>query len=57
MTKKALRERISLNARIRKWLQRYLGSKNPKADFENLMKEHRHSRTMRKFTRDELNER
>ena len=54
---KALREKSSLNARFRQWLQRYVGSKDSRSDYENLMKELRHSQPMRKFTRDELNER
>ena len=54
--KKAAREHTTLNERFRRWLEQYVGQANP-GDHRALLKELKHVRAGRRFTRDESNER
>lgn len=54
--KKAALEHTTLNERFRRWLEQYVGQTGA-GDYRRLMKELKHVRAGRKFTRDESNER
>ena len=54
--KKAAGEHTTLNERFRRWLAQYVGDANP-LDHRQLMKDLKHVRSGRKFSRDEGNER
>jgi hypothetical protein len=54
---RARREKKTLNAAFREWLQRYAGADSGAHDYEQLMRRLNHVRTKRSFTRDEMNTR
>jgi len=54
---KAVKERRTLNALFRNWLNQYVGKERHKLDFDVLMDRLKHVRAGRKFTREEMNER
>jgi hypothetical protein len=54
---RARQQKTALNAAFREWLERYAGSETAADDYQQLMKELRHVRAGRKFTRDEMNSR
>ena len=54
---KAIKEKRSLNALFRAWLNQYVGKDSRKLDFDVLMDRLKHVRAGRKFTREEMNER
>ena len=54
--KKAATENTTLNERFRRWLAQYVGEAGA-ADHRRLMKDLKHVRAGRKFSRDESNER
>ena len=54
--KKAALENTTLNERFRRWLEQYVGQPGA-SGYRQLMKELKHVRAGRKFTRDESNER
>jgi hypothetical protein len=54
---RARKQKTALNAVFRDWLERYAGSGSAADDYRQLMKELRHIRAGRKFTRDEMNAR
>ena len=54
---RAAKERTTLNAAFRDWLQRYAGVETGRDEFTQLMKRLGHVRSGRKFSRHEMNER
>jgi hypothetical protein len=54
---RALREKTTLNAAFRDWLQRYAGRDTGSQEYTQLMQSLSHVRSSRRFSRDELNER
>jgi hypothetical protein len=54
---KARRERTTLNAIFRQWLDRYVANSAKTADFGSFMASLSYASPGRKFSRDELNER
>jgi hypothetical protein len=54
---RAARERTTLNAAFRDWLQRYAGRETGSREYAQLMERLRHVRSSRRFSRDEMNER
>lgn len=54
---RARQQKKALNAVFREWLERYTGNRTSPDDYDRLMKELRHVRAGRKFTRDEMNAR
>ena len=54
---RAAREKRTLNAAFRDWLQRYAGSETGRREYSELMKRLGHVRNTRTFSRDEMNER
>lgn len=54
---KAQRERTTLNAEFRKWLQRYVSTDKRSINFEALMGSLSYANSGRSFNRDEMNER
>jgi hypothetical protein len=54
---KAHRERTTLNATFRQWLERYVARSAKTADFDSFMASLSYAKPGRKFSRDELNER
>ena len=54
---RAAKEKTTLNAAFRDWLQRYAGVETGRNEFGQLMKHLSHVRSGRKFSRDEMNER
>ena len=54
---RARKQKTALNAVFREWLERYAGNRSAADDYSQLMKELRHIRAGRKFTRDEMNAR
>jgi hypothetical protein len=54
---KARRERTTLNATFRRWLNQYVNRSSKTADYASLMDSLGYARPGRKFSRDELNER
>lgn len=54
---RARKQKKALNAVFREWLERYAGNETAPNDYSQLMKELRHVRAGRKFTRDEMNAR
>jgi hypothetical protein len=48
-------QKKTLNAAFREWLERYAGNGTAPDDYQQLMKELRHVRAGRKFTREEMN--
>ena len=54
---KARRERTTLNATFRQWLQQYVARSAKTADLRSFMDSLSYARPGRKFSRDELNER
>ena len=54
---RARTQKKALNAVFREWLERYAGNGTAPDDYHQLMKELRHVRARRKFTRDEMNAR
>jgi hypothetical protein len=54
---RARRERKTLNVAFREWLERYAGSSNAGAEFDQMMRTLSHVKFSRKFTRDEMNSR
>ena len=54
---KAVKEKRTLNALFRNWLDQYVGKDKQKLDFDVLMDRLKHVRAGRKFTREEMNER
>ncbi len=53
---KAQSEHTTLNARFRQWLERYAAS-NMDREYMNLMEELSYAKPLRRYSRDELNER
>ena len=54
---KAESEQTTLNARFREWLQRYASQGNIAGDYDIMMQKLSYAKPMRKYTRDEMNER
>ena len=54
---RAAKEKRTLNAAFRDWLQRYAGAETGPEEYAQLMKRLGHVRSGRKFSRDEMNER
>jgi hypothetical protein len=54
---KARRERTTLNANFRQWLERYVAGGAKTADFGAFMASLNYAKPGRKFSRDELHER
>lgn len=54
---RAARERRTLNAAFREWLDRYAGAEMGRQEYMQLMKRWGHVKSGRKFSREELNER
>jgi hypothetical protein len=54
---RAAKEKRTLNAAFRDWLQRYAGAETGPQEYAQLMKRLGHVRSGRKFSRDEMNER
>jgi len=54
---KARRERTTLNATFRQWLQQYASRSAKTADYRSFMDSLSYANPGRKFSRDELNER
>jgi len=54
---RAAKEKRTLNAAFRDWLQRYAGAQTGPEEYAQLMKRLGHVRSGRKFSRDEMNER
>jgi hypothetical protein len=54
---KARRERTTLNATFRKWLNQYVSRGSKTADFDSFMDSLNYARPGKKFSRNELNER
>jgi hypothetical protein len=54
---RARKQKTALNAVFRDWLERYAGNGTAADDYQQLMKELRHVRAGKKFTRDEMNAR
>ncbi len=54
---KAVKERMTLNALFRHWLDQYVAKERHKLDFDVLMDRLKNVRAGRKFTREEMNER
>jgi hypothetical protein len=54
---RAKRERKTLNAAFREWLERYAGTTRPAEEFDQLMRSLAHVKFPRTFSRDEMNSR
>ncbi|MGA3187219.1 MAG: hypothetical protein ABSF22_08910 [Bryobacteraceae bacterium] len=54
---RAMKQKKALNLVFREWLEHYAGHGSGPDDYRQLMKELRHVRAGRKFTRDEMNAR
>ena len=54
---RAAKEKRTLNAAFRDWLQRYAGTETGREEYAQLMRRLAHVRSGRKFTRDEMNAR
>ncbi len=54
---RARRERTTLNAEFRRWIEQYARRSALGADYETLMADLRRVRAGRRFSRDEMNER
>jgi hypothetical protein len=54
---KARRERTTLNATFRQWLDQYVGRGAKTADLDSFMESLSYARPGKKFSRNELNER
>jgi len=54
---RAAKEKRTLNAAFRDWLQRYAGAETGREEYAQLMKRLGHVRSGRRFSRDEMNER
>src|SRR5260370_21038395 len=54
---RAAREKTTLNAAFRDWLERYAGAETGRHEYAELMKRLEHVRNTRHFSRDEMNER
>jgi hypothetical protein len=54
---RAQQERTTLNSLFREWLARYAGRGTTPNRYDQLMRELRHIKVGRKFSREELNER
>lgn len=54
---RAAKEKKTLNAAFRDWLQRYAGAETGPEEYTQLMKRLSHVRSGRSFSRDEMNER
>ena len=50
-------QRRTLNAAFREWLTQFTASESNAQSFDTLMKQMRHVKAGRRFTRDEMNER
>lgn len=50
-------QRKTLNQAFREWLQTYAGQRSSAKDFDRLMKDLRHVKAGRRYTREEMNER
>jgi hypothetical protein len=54
---RARKQKKALNVLFREWLERYACDATDPEDYQKLMKDLRHVRAGRKFTRDEVNAR
>ena len=54
---RAAKEKTTLNAAFRDWLERYAEAETGRQEYEQLMKRLGHARSGRRFSRAELNER
>lgn len=54
---KARRERTTLNATFRKWLNQYVSADHRVKDYDVLMKSFNYANPGKSFTRNEMNER
>jgi hypothetical protein len=54
---RAAKEKRTLNAAFRDWLQRYAGAETGPEEYAQLMKRLGHVHSGRKFSRDEMNQR
>ena len=54
---RAAKEKRTLNAAFRDWLQRYAGADTGREEYARLMKRLSHVRSGRGFSREEMNER
>jgi hypothetical protein len=54
---RAAREKRTLNAAFRDWLERYAGSETGRHEYSEIMKQLGHVRNTRHLSRDEMNER
>jgi hypothetical protein len=54
---RAAKEKTTLNAAFRDWLQRYAGAETSREEYAQLMKRLSRVRSGRSFSRDEMNER
>lgn len=54
---RARNQKTALNVLFREWLERYAGNGSAPEDYRQLMKDLRHIRAPRKFSRDEMNAR
>ena len=54
---RAAKERTTLNAAFRDWLERYAGIETNRQEYDDLMRRLSHARSGRRFSRDEMNER
>ena len=54
---RAAQQNRTLNLAFREWLQRYAGGAMGRSEYSGLMKQLRHVKTSRRFSRDELNHR
>jgi hypothetical protein len=54
---RAAKEKTTLNAAFRDWLQRYAGAETSREEYAQLMKRLSHVRSGRSFSRAEMNER
>ncbi len=54
---RAAREKKTLNAAFREWLERYAGAETGSGEYAELMKRLGHVRSSGRISRDEMNER
>jgi hypothetical protein len=55
--KKAESEKTTLNSQFRQWLEKYSNTGKSSHEYDQLMQELSYARPLRKYSRDELNER
>ena len=55
--KKAESEKTTLNSQFRQWLEKYSSTGKSSHEYDQLMQELSYARPLRKYSRDELNER